>query len=147
MAEPSSFLSMAAIIVQPEYERKRRLLNIVALAGAITCLIFLAAMLIPPVSPWPYFVIFGCLLVVCLHTLFLNHNQYSRLAAVLCLTCLSLAIFAALVLGVLWDAQISATVYYFSLVVLVSGTILRPRATFVFATLSASYTQGIHHLR
>jgi signal transduction histidine kinase len=143
MAEPSSFLSMAAIVVQPESERKRRLLNIVALAGAITCVIFLVAMLIPPISPWPYFVIFGCILVVCLHTLFLNHNQYSRLAAVLYLTCLSLAIFASLVLGIVWEAQIAATVYYFTLVVLASGAILRPRAAFVFATLSVLLIAGL----
>jgi signal transduction histidine kinase len=100
-------------------------------------------MLIPPVSPWPYFAIFGFLLLVCLLTLLLNRERYSQLAAFLYLASLSLAIFATLVLSVIWDAQIASAVYYFTLVVLASGMVLRPRTTFAFATLSALFIAGL----
>ena len=137
MTERPLSLTTTAIAVQSEGERKRRLLNIVATAGLVTCVVFLVAMLIPPISRWPFFALFGMLLLICLLTLFLNRKQYSQLAAVLFLTCLSLAIFVALVLSVLWNAQVASAVYYFTLVVLASGMVLRPRTTFVFATLSA----------
>jgi signal transduction histidine kinase len=136
-------LSTDAIIVQPESERKRTLLNIITGAGALTCLVFLVAMLIPPISPWPYFAVFGALLLICLLTLLLNRKRYSPLAAVLYLTSLSLAIFASLVLSVVRDAQVASVVYYFVLVVLASGMVLRPRSTFLFATLSAMLIGGL----
>lgn len=137
MAESTLYLSTAAIVVQPESERKRRLLAIIAAAGVGTCVIFLVAMAIPPISPWPYFGIFGFLFLICLLTLLLNRKTYSPLAAVLYLSCLSLAIFANLVLSIVWNAQVASVIYYFTIVVLASGMVLRPRATFGFATFSA----------
>lgn len=143
MTESPLSFSTAAIVVQPEAERKRRLLNIIVSAGAITCVVFFVAMLIPPISPWPYFAVFGSLLLICLLALLLNRKRYSPLAAVLYLTSLSLAIFASLVLSVVWDAQVASVVYYFVLVVMASGMVLRPRSTYLFATLSALLIGGL----
>lgn len=143
MTESPLPLSPDAIIIQPESERKRRLLNIIAGAGAITCMVFVVAMSIPPISPWPYFALFVSLFLVCLLTLFLNRQRYSWLAAGLYLTYLSLAIFAALVLSVIRDAQIASAVYYFTLVVLASGMVMRPRTTFIYATFSGLLIGGL----
>jgi signal transduction histidine kinase len=116
--------------------RKRRRLNILASSGAITCVIFLAAMLIPPVSPWPYFVIFGVLLLVGLSSLVLNRKTYSVVAAWLWLFSLCLAIFVHLVLSIYWNLEVASVIYYFGLAVLAAGVILSPMATFGIATLS-----------
>jgi signal transduction histidine kinase len=143
MTESISYLSTTGIVAQPEVERKQRLLNILATSGTVTCLIFFVAMVIPPISPWPYFVIFGVLFLISLLTLALNRGQYSPWAAFLWLSSVTLGIFATLVLSVLWDGYIASTVYYFSLVVLASGMVLRPRTTFAFATLSALLIGGL----
>ena len=120
-----------------ERERKRRRLNIIAASGAITCVIFLAAMVVPPVSPWPYFAIFGVLLLVSLISLVLNRKTYSVVAAWLWLISLTLAIFANLVISILGNLEIAPVIYYFGLAVLAAGVILSPAATFGIATLSA----------
>jgi signal transduction histidine kinase len=122
---------------RPELQRRRRLLHILVSTGVITCIAFLAAMLVPPVSPWPYFVIFGLLLLVSLISLVLNRKTYSIVAAWLWLISLTLAIFVNLVLSIYWNLEIASSVYYFGLTVLAAGVILKPTATFGIATLIA----------
>ena len=122
---------------QAGIERKRRLFNILALSGLITCVVFLVAMFVPPISPWPYIAIFALLLVVCTISLALNRTKYARYAALVWLVSVTLAIFANLVVGILLDLQISSVICYFTLVALASGTVLSPKATFGFSTLSA----------
>lgn len=117
-------------------ERRRRLFNIMAASGVVTCVVMLALMFVPPISPWIYFAIFGALLAVGLVSLALNRKRYSRRAALAWLASLTLAIFLVLLAELLDSQKIDPTIYWFALVVFASGTILKPRATFVFATVS-----------
>jgi signal transduction histidine kinase len=128
---------IALIDIQLESERKRRLLDIIATSGAITCAIFIIIMLTPPISEWYFFVMFGTLLLVSLATLALNRRAYSRLGAILWLLSLTAAIFINALMVALGDVQITHNIYFFSLAVLAAGMILSPRATFGFATLAA----------
>ncbi len=118
-------------------ERKRRLFNILAGSGVVTCIVILAAMLTPPISPWTSFAVFGSLLVVGLVTLSLNRKRYSQWAALVWLSSLILAIFLILLEAVIADQELPPPIYWFAVIVFASGTILKPRATFVFATVSA----------
>lgn len=118
-------------------ERKRRLFNILAGSGVATCVVLLVVMLIPPISRWPSFAVFGYLLVVGLVCLALNRKQYSQLAALVWLFSLILAVFIMHLVGILADRAIPPQIYWFALLVFASGTILKPKATFAFATLSA----------
>jgi signal transduction histidine kinase len=118
-------------------ERKRRLFNILAGSGVVTCAVILALMFTPPISPWTSFAVFGPLLMVGLVSLAMNRKRYSRRAALAWLSSLILAIFLILLEEVLVDREIPPPIYWFALVVFASGTILKPRATFVFATVSA----------
>ena len=118
-------------------ERKRRLFVILAGSGVVTCLVILGLMLVPPISGWPVFAIFGALLIVGLVTLALNRKQYSRRAALAWLATVTLAIFLVLLEELLDEQVIDPTIYWFALVVFASGTVLRPRAMFAFATVSA----------
>ena len=127
---------VAFIDNQSESERKRRLLDIIAVSGAITCAIFIVIMLTPPISKWYFFVMFGILLTVSIATLALNRRAYSRLGATLWLLSLTAAIFISALIVALGDVQITHNIYFFGLAVLASGMILSPRATFGFATLA-----------
>jgi signal transduction histidine kinase len=119
-----------------ESERKRRLFNILAGSGVVCCVIFLAAMLAPPISPWPNILIFATLLVVCLISFAINLRKYSLIVAVVYLLSLALAIFGAVLTGIFWDGRLTSAIYYFAITVLTAGMIVSPRATFGFATLS-----------
>jgi signal transduction histidine kinase len=118
-------------------ERKRRLFNILAGSGVVTCIVIIAAMLTPPISPWTSFAAFGFLLIVGLVSLALNRKRYSQRAALAWLSSLILAIFLILLEEVIVDQEIAPPIYWFAVIVFASGTILKPRATFVFATVSA----------
>jgi signal transduction histidine kinase len=136
MTQQDSSNRIALIDSQSESERKRRLLDIIATSGAITCAVFIIIMLTPPISEWYYFVMFGTLLLVSLATLALNRRAYSRLGATLWLLSLTAAIFINALMVALGDVQITHNIYFFSLAVLAAGMILSPRATFGFATLA-----------
>ena len=118
-------------------ERKRRLFNILATSGVATCIVLLAVMLTPPISPWTSFAVFGPLLVVGLVCLALNRKRYSRRAALAWLSSLILAVSIMHLVAILVDRTMPTQIYWFALVVFASGTILKPRATFAFATASA----------
>jgi signal transduction histidine kinase len=124
-------------LIDSQSERKRRLLNIIAASGAITCVILILVMLTPPISKWYFFVMFGTLLLVSLATMGLNRKVYSQLGAILWLLSLTGAIFVNALIVALGDAQVTHNIYFFSLAVLAAGMILNPRATFGFATLVA----------
>ncbi|MFN2186818.1 MAG: histidine kinase dimerization/phospho-acceptor domain-containing protein, partial [Anaerolineae bacterium] len=136
MTQQDSSNRKALVDSQSESERKRRLLDIVAASGAITCAIFIIIMLTPPISEWYFFVMFGTLLIVSLATLALNRRAYSRLGAILWLLSLTAAVFINALMVALGTVQITHNVYFFSLAVLAAGIILSPRATFGFATLA-----------
>jgi signal transduction histidine kinase len=118
-------------------ERKRRLFNILGGSGVVTCIVIIAAMLTPPMSPWTSFAVFGALLVVGLVSLALNRKRYSQRAALAWLSSLILAVFLILLEEILEVKEIPAPIYWFAVIVFASGTILKPSATFVFATVSA----------
>jgi signal transduction histidine kinase len=121
---------------QSELARKKRLLNILAWGGAAACLFFLVAMLVPPISPLPFFVTFGLLLLVCLATLVLNRQGYYLPAALLFLGSVTLAIFGVELTGLLQAQVLSFGIYFFPFTVLGAGMLLGSRSTFVFATLN-----------
>ena len=131
---PQSFISAEE---QLELERKVRLLNILAASGVVVSLIFLAAMLYPPISPAPYFVIFGLLLAICLASMVLNRLGYSRPAAHVFLLAVTLAIFAVLLVGLLREQLVGFVIFFFPLPVLSAGMLLGSRSTFGYATLNA----------
>ncbi len=121
---------------QRELERKSKLFNVLARTGVVVSALFLAGMLYPPISPPPYFVIFGLLLAACLVSLVLNRAGHFRLAAWLYLLGLTLAIFGVVLAGIFLAGMIGSVIYYFPLTVITAGMLFDSRATFGFATLN-----------
>ena len=75
-------------VAGPDVMRRSRLLNILAISGAVTCAVFLALMLLPTISGWgPYFVVFSVLLACSVLAVILNRsssmiwNSRSRLSS------------------------------------------------------------------
>jgi signal transduction histidine kinase len=127
-----------AVEEQLDLARKARLLNVLTASAAVICVIFLALMYLPVFGPpWTYKLIFGMLLLCCGLTLLLNRMGFFRPASLLYTLCLTLSIFAVILIGVFEYAIVGWAIYYFLVPVLVAGAVLGPRSTFAVATLSA----------
>jgi signal transduction histidine kinase len=124
---------------QWESERKRRLLQIMAISGIIVCAAFLLLMMLPIIGGWwLYYVIFSVLLCCCALSAFLNYKGHLRPAGYLFLVALNLSILGVLLGGIFHGQVVGLVIYYFPLTVLAAGMVLGPRATFGFATVNAA---------
>jgi signal transduction histidine kinase len=138
VTDQTTHLPERTVEEQTELERRRRLLQIMAVTGVVVCALFLLLMLLPPISGrWPYRVIFGVLLCCCVLSALLNRKGYLQTAGYLFLLSLSLAIFGIILLAVLYEQVFGFAIYYLTLPVLAAGMVLGSRATFGFATVNA----------
>lgn len=136
MAGQSIPLSDLTAEERAELERKRRLLDILAVSGIVCGGAFLAIMLAPPLANMAHIAIFALLLLICVVALVLNRRNHFLTASLLWLFSLTLAIFGVILVGLFLDREIDFEIYYFPITVLCAGMLLGSRATFGFATLN-----------